>query len=205
MKKIITIVISVLFFTTILSGCSSANNKTGTSEEITEATTTTSETTTEETTTETTITYETYNLMNIQFDVPDTWYYEKDGDTLYFYPDENNLTVHLEVSYVANNKTAAYSFDTVFDSMVDSLPELEGASVNVNKKVTMIEGDFYIGKVDYTATTYKATTQNYLVILSDINTGDIYGFGFCSPKSIREEHTQIINEIINSVRSDYDF
>ena len=201
MEKAIIKVILTILAVTLLSGCASSTNNSGMSES-TEATTTTSETTTEETTS---IAYTSYNIMNLQFKVPDTWTCEKSSDSLTFYPDKNNLTISLEVGYLDTMKSAIYDFDSVFEELVKSLPELEGATINVNKKVTVPDGDFYIGKVDYTATTYKNTTQKYLVIICDVKSGDLYCLGFSSPKRISDENTQLFNEIVNSVSVNYDF
>lgn len=200
MKKATIKVILTVLAATLLSGCAFSTNNSGMSES-TEATTTTSETT-EETTS---IAYTSYNIMNLQFKVPDTWNCEKADDSLTFYPEKNNLTISLEVGYLDTIKSAIYDFDSVFEELVKSLPELEGATIDVNKKVSIPDGDFYIGKVDYTATTYKSSTQKYLVIICDVKSGDLYCLGFSSPKKISDENTLIFNEIVNSVTVNYDF
>lgn len=201
MKKLVIKVILSILVAALLSGCSSSINNSEMSES-TETTATTSETTTEETTS---ITYTSYNIMNLQFKVPDTWDCEKATDSLFFYPEKNNLTISLEVGYLDTIKSAIYDFDSVFEELVKSLPELEGATVDINKKVSVPDGDFYIGKVDYTVTTYKNSTQKYLVIICDVKSGDLYCLGFSSPKKISDENTMFFNEIVNSVSVNYDF
>ncbi|MBQ6016438.1 MAG: hypothetical protein IJL19_00995 [Clostridiales bacterium] len=206
MKNLIVFVISIAIGVAMLSGCATATNNTSTSEnERKDSKEETTEETTTETTTEatTSLTYKTYTFQNVEFKVPADWNYEIDGDSLFFYPDDSDVA--LEVYYLGCNKSAIENFETAFESMVEGLPGSDYATATINKKVTMNDGNFNIGKVDYTETSFGISTQYYLQLMCDIKTGDFYGFGFSSPDSISEEHTQIVNEVFNSISANYDF
>ena len=208
MKKTYFAIILFVFMTMSLVGCSYTSpmaSESAANNEETIAVTTTEVTTVVTTEATTSVAYETYSLMGIQFKVPDNWYCEKGSDTFIFYPDKNNGDISMEVGYVGTEKSLMYQCDTVFESFVTELPETEGARVTINKKVSMSEIDFFIGKVDYTTTVYSINTQKYLQFMCDMKTGSFYVFYFSSPDSISEENTRLFNEIVNSVSTDYDF
>ena len=170
MKKVIPLVVTTFLVTTMLSGCSSATDNSDSSkiETTTEATT---ETTTEETTS---ITYKQYSFKNINIMVPDTWYDMSSGSNK-DYKTFASTECSLEMYFINGEDVEHNSFDSTFDYMVDSLSDFEpGALITVNKKVSMTNDDFFIGKVDYNAGGYDVSYHKYMVFLIDVNTLDYY-------------------------------